>query len=142
MEAKKNIESIEAMAALKRLVDSEDRPTIEIVKMADNVYMVYRNTGLCGHGATLSAALMSASPAELSMDAQGILDAMRKYSLTLRRLPEIDRDGRRREPGWLCKVTGGYNAVIRWSLKEDHFGKTPAEAIMKAIRSLENHGKE
>lgn len=77
-----------------------------------------------------------------AMSAQDLLEVMEKYSLTLRRLPKIDREGRKREPGWLCKVTGGYNAVMRWSLKEDHFGKTPAEAIMKAIRSLENHGKE
>ncbi len=38
-----------------------------------------------------------------------------------------------REEGWLVKIDSGHGSMQQWSKKADFFGKTPEEAIQKAI---------
>lgn len=41
-----------------------------------------------------------------------------------------------REGGWLVKIGGGHGSVQQWSKKYDYFGNTPEEAILKAVKSI------
>lgn len=41
-----------------------------------------------------------------------------------------------RDGGWLAKIDSSHNSVQKWSRKDDFYGATPEEAILKAVESL------
>lgn len=47
-----------------------------------------------------------------------------------------------REAGWLVKIDNGHGSVQYWSEKHDFFGKTPEEAITKAIKHIKKIKEE
>lgn len=47
-----------------------------------------------------------------------------------------------RESGWLVKIDSSHGSTQKWSRKGDFFGKTPEEAINKAVEYCEKRTKE
>lgn len=49
----------------------------------------------------------------------------------------------KRDGGWLVKISGGYGSVQHWDMKKnDFYGVTPKDAIMKAVKHIERTKKE
>ena len=48
----------------------------------------------------------------------------------------------KREGGWVVKKNSGYDSIQQWDRRYDFFGKTPEEAIMKAVESITDKTKQ
>lgn len=48
----------------------------------------------------------------------------------------------KREGGWIVKINSGYDSIQQWDRRYDFFGKTPEEAIMKAVESITDKTKQ
>lgn len=56
----------------------------------------------------------------------------------IRKLVKIKK---KREDGWLVKISSSHNSVQYWSKKDDFYGKTPEEAVEKAVKYIEEQRK-
>jgi hypothetical protein len=52
------------------------------------------------------------------------------------------REVKKREDGWLVKVDNSHGSIQNWNRKYDFYGKTPEEAIAKAVADIEKRKKE
>jgi hypothetical protein len=52
------------------------------------------------------------------------------------------REVKKHEDGWLVKVDNSHGSIQNWNRKYDFYGKTPEEAIAKAVADIEKRKKE
>lgn len=54
---------------------------------------------------------------------------------------KVVRIKKKREGGWLVKIDSSHGAFQHWDMKDDFYGKTPEEAIEKAVKYIEEKRK-